>query len=132
MEEEGVIDYPGGRLPFEREEEEEEEEEEEYVEEKAGEDSKEEEELQGEEHEESKGSFRKEGSGYLDPENAVGADGAGEGKGEDEEEEEQIPLLFVDVNLGNNNMSRIVLFEKDHPEDVAVEFSKKHGRLAFL
>ena len=92
---------------------------------------KEEEDRRGEEEEEeaeeSKGSFRKEGSGYLDPE---GADGAGEGKGEDEEEEEQIPLLFVDVNLGNNNMSRIVLFEKDYPEDVAVEFSKKHGTLA--
>jgi len=32
-------------------------------------------------------------------------------------------LLFVDVNLGNNNLKRIVLFEGDDPEEKAAEFA---------
>ena len=38
---------------------------------------------------------------------------------EQNESEDQIPLLFVDVNLGNDNYKRIVLYEGDDPEDVA-------------
>jgi hypothetical protein len=38
-------------------------------------------------------------------------------------EDEQIPLLFVDVNLGRENMKRIVLYEGDDPEEVAEEFA---------
>ena len=42
------------------------------------------------------------------------------------QEEEPIPLLFVDVNLGEGKMDRIVLYEGDQPETIAEEFAKEH------
>ena len=45
---------------------------------------------------------------------------------EEVDEEEPIPLLFVDVNLGEGKMARIVLYDGDTPEDVANEFAKEH------
>uniref|UniRef100_A0A7S3KLQ2 Uncharacterized protein n=1 Tax=Euplotes crassus TaxID=5936 RepID=A0A7S3KLQ2_EUPCR len=39
----------------------------------------------------------------------------------------QIPLLFVDVNLGEGTTDRIVLYEGDDPSDVAKEFSTRHS-----
>jgi hypothetical protein len=35
------------------------------------------------------------------------------------EEEEPAPLLFVDVNLGDEEQERIVVFEGDTPEQLA-------------
>ena len=50
---------------------------------------------------------------------------------------EQIPLLFVDVNLGegttgkvyffNINIDRIVLYDGDNPSEVAKDFSTRHN-----
>ena len=47
---------------------------------------------------------------------------------EQAESEEQIPLLFVDVNLGNDNYKRIVLYEGDDPEDVATQFAQVNSK----
>ena len=38
------------------------------------------------------------------------------------------PILFLDVNLGNEEMARIIIFEGDSPEEVAEAFSKEHGK----
>jgi hypothetical protein len=35
------------------------------------------------------------------------------------------PLLYVDVNLGPSKVSRIVLYEHDVPDEVALEFAKE-------
>jgi hypothetical protein len=40
---------------------------------------------------------------------------------------EAMPLLFVDVNLGDGQMSRIVLYEGDNPEEVAELFGSQHN-----
>ena len=40
-----------------------------------------------------------------------------------EEQDEPVPLLYVDVNLGNNLMKRIVMYEGDDPEEKATEFA---------
>lgn len=37
------------------------------------------------------------------------------------------PLLYVDVNFGTNEKTRIALYEKSDPEKVAKKFVKKHG-----
>lgn len=67
-----------------------------------------------------------------------------EGEEEDEDHNDQIPLLFVDVNLGENvannndqnnknnmwnysNTDRIVLYDGDDPAKVAKEFAMKHS-----
>ena len=50
------------------------------------------------------------------------ADGASE-----EEKFEGEPLLYVDVNFGGNEKTRIALYEKSNPEKVAKDFVKKHG-----
>jgi hypothetical protein len=43
------------------------------------------------------------------------------------EGEDGNPLLFVDVNLGPGRAERIVVYEGDTAEDLADEFTKKHG-----
>jgi hypothetical protein len=53
-----------------------------------------------------------------------GEDGDGEGEGD---QSEQIPLLFVDVNLGEGTTDRIVLYDGDDPSEVAKEFSTRHN-----
>ena len=45
------------------------------------------------------------------------------------EENEEAALLFIDVNLGEGKKPRIVLYEGDLPETVAMEFSRKHCNL---
>jgi hypothetical protein len=78
-----------------------------------------------------------------------------EGEGEGDDQSEQIPLLFVDVNLGEgttgklqfntktfvksyfhqgsttsltcSSIDRIVLYDGDDPADVAKEFSSRHN-----
>ena len=50
----------------------------------------------------------------------------GELEQEEMEDEEPIPLLFVDVNLGEGKMARIVLYDGDTPEEVANDFAKEH------
>jgi len=42
------------------------------------------------------------------------------------EELERVPLLFVDVNLGEGLTERIVVFEGDNSEDLAREFAILH------
>jgi hypothetical protein len=37
------------------------------------------------------------------------------------------PVLFLDINFGGNQISRIVLFEGDEPEFVVDKFAKIHG-----
>jgi hypothetical protein len=37
------------------------------------------------------------------------------------------PLLYVDVNLGGNEKTRIALYEKSNPEKVARKFVRDHG-----
>lgn len=44
-----------------------------------------------------------------------------------DEEGEGNPLLFVDVNLGPGRSERIVVYEGDTAEQLADEFTKKHG-----
>ena len=52
------------------------------------------------------------------------ADGEGETEGEESEmEPDQIPLLFVDVNLGEGMSVRIVLYDGDKPEELARDFA---------
>lgn len=46
---------------------------------------------------------------------------------EDEGEEGPNPLLFVDVNLGPGRAERIVVYEGDTAEQLAEEFTTKHG-----
>lgn len=45
----------------------------------------------------------------------------------DDEKFEGEPLLYVDVNFGGNDKTRIALFEKSNPEKVARKFVKQHG-----
>lgn len=46
---------------------------------------------------------------------------------EDDGDEELNPLLFVDVNLGPGRAERIVVYEGDTAEQLAEEFTAKHG-----
>lgn len=50
---------------------------------------------------------------------------------EDTEEEQsadgQLPLLFVDVNLGQNQMQRIILHEGEDPIEVAKQFARDNN-----
>ncbi len=56
------------------------------------------------------------------------ADGEGETEGEESEmEPDQIPLLFVDVNLGEGMSDRIVLYDGDKPEELARDFAPRHN-----
>jgi hypothetical protein len=57
-------------------------------------------------------------------------DGEGEGEGEEEEDAEnndKVPLLFVDVNLGQGKSERIVIYEGDDSLTLANKFADKHG-----
>jgi hypothetical protein len=54
-------------------------------------------------------------------------EGEGVEEGEEEEQSDQIPLLFVDVNLGEGNTDRIVLYDGDSPSQVAQQFSERHN-----
>ena len=44
-------------------------------------------------------------------------------------ENERVPLLFVDVNLGQGKNERIVVYEGDKSEVLAVKFAEEHGSL---
>ena len=51
-------------------------------------------------------------------------------KEEEESEEERFegdPLLYVDVNFGTEEKTRIALYEKSNPVKVAKRFVKEHG-----
>jgi hypothetical protein len=37
------------------------------------------------------------------------------------------PLLFVDINLGDDQVERIIVYEGNTAEELAHEFSLKHG-----
>jgi hypothetical protein len=37
------------------------------------------------------------------------------------------PLLFVDINLGDDQVERIVVYEGNTAAELALEFSNKHG-----
>ena len=41
--------------------------------------------------------------------------------------QQKIPLLYVDVNLGINNQERIIVYEGMSADELANEFSQKHG-----
>lgn len=40
---------------------------------------------------------------------------------------EDTPILFLDVNFGKGNVTRIVMYENDTPEELAKAFCKEHG-----
>jgi isopentenyl phosphate kinase len=40
---------------------------------------------------------------------------------------DRVPLLFVDVNLGNGEAERIVVYEGDRSEQLAEKFAKEQG-----
>eukprot|EP00825_Cyclidium_porcatum_P045396 TRINITY_DN6899_c0_g1_i2.p2 TRINITY_DN6899_c0_g1~~TRINITY_DN6899_c0_g1_i2.p2 ORF type:complete len:146 (-),score=37.87 TRINITY_DN6899_c0_g1_i2:395-832(-) len=42
-------------------------------------------------------------------------------------EDERIPLLFVDVNIEEGKIARIVVFEGDQSQDLANKFALEHG-----
>lgn len=51
--------------------------------------------------------------------------------GDDEPgDDEKVPLLFVDVNLGQGKTERIVVYEGDKSEALAQRFSEEHGKVA--
>jgi hypothetical protein len=37
------------------------------------------------------------------------------------------PLLFVDIDIGDDEKDRITIFKGEKPEDLAKEFCMKHG-----
>jgi len=47
---------------------------------------------------------------------------------EEGEDDERVPLLFVDVNLGQGRTERIVVYEGDSPEELAQKFSEEHSK----
>ena len=40
---------------------------------------------------------------------------------------ERKPLLFVDIDIGDNEKDRITIFKGQKPEDLARDFCDKHG-----
>ena len=40
-----------------------------------------------------------------------------------------MPMLFVDVNLGNDVKPRIALYEGDKPEEVAEKFAASYSKI---
>jgi len=63
---------------------------------------------------------------HLDTENNHENEGK-EGEHEDGENNDKVPLLFVDVNLGQGKSERIVIYEGDDSLTLANQFSDKHG-----
>lgn len=45
-----------------------------------------------------------------------------------EEGEGDRPLLFVDINLGEDQIERIVVYEGNTAAQLAKDFSRKHGK----
>lgn len=41
--------------------------------------------------------------------------------------DERDPKLYVDVNIGKSECERIVVYEGDSAEQLAIDFCKKHG-----
>jgi hypothetical protein len=39
----------------------------------------------------------------------------------------ETPLLFIDINLGEENPERIIVFEGDNATDLSTQFCKKHN-----
>ena len=42
-------------------------------------------------------------------------------------QEEQQPLLFVDINLGGSEQERIVVYDGDTADDLAIGFCQEHN-----
>lgn len=42
---------------------------------------------------------------------------------------EERPLLFVDINLGDDQVERIVVYEGNTASELALQFSNKHGKM---
>ena len=42
-------------------------------------------------------------------------------------DEEESPILFLDVNFGNGEITRIVMYENDKPEELAEAFWQENG-----
>ena len=55
-----------------------------------------------------------------------------EGEEQTVEEPERVPLLFVDVNLGQGKTERIVVHEGDESAALAEKFAEEHGNFGFL
>ena len=39
----------------------------------------------------------------------------------------EYPVLFLDVNLGNGGVSRIIMYEGDDAAEISAIFCEKHG-----
>ena len=53
-----------------------------------------------------------------------------EGVEQEDGENERVPLLFVDVNLGQGMSERIVVYEGDKSEVLAHKFAEEHGEIS--
>lgn len=40
---------------------------------------------------------------------------------------QKYPILFVDINSGNGNVERVIIYEGDTPESISKEFASKHN-----
>ena len=49
-----------------------------------------------------------------------------------EEAVEDRPLLFVDINLGEDQIERIVVYEGNTAKQLARDFSRKHGKMEII
>lgn len=48
------------------------------------------------------------------------------------EEDDRVPLLFVDVNLGQGRAERITVYEGDTAESLAQRFAEEHSKINSL
>jgi hypothetical protein len=46
--------------------------------------------------------------------------------------DDKAPILFLDVNLGNDELARIVVYEGDKSEDVADNFCQSHCKCSLI
>lgn len=42
-------------------------------------------------------------------------------------DDSKLPLLFLDINLGNGTLQRLVVYQGDEPEEVADAFVYEHS-----
>ncbi len=84
------------------------------------------------EHENAEDQYEEE-EGQEGQEHEEGEEEEEENQNEEGEEEEdgstqqRVPLLFVDVNLGQGKAERIVVYEGDRSDELAQRFADEHG-----
>jgi len=85
------------------------------------------------EHENAEEQYEEEEDQEIQEEEEEEEDEEQEGEGEDEDNpnepssQQRVPLLFVDVNLGQGKAERIVVYEGDRSDELAQRFADEHG-----